>query len=667
MLEAPQLSFGPIRSVLIPTVPGNHSSSCFPKQSHPQIHPNTVCRKPRWSPIDLSLNSDVSFHTAIEVFNLAATEVGLPPSLPFRGPPLSLSFLERQRSLKVPAAWRSEPSPRLLSGTISREWRGHDQCDPSSWVSEKDQGHMSQRAAAPFLRSNRPTQSSSPSQGSPQKADPETLQDASHTPPPAGLPRPATTVTPVATESQQNEVVTARASNPEKTPISPNNSRSFGVHSILNPAQHETSEALQQEKESRLSQGTTRPLVTSRSSFMGPGNTSHHQQGRSLESSRSRPDENGPSVPTRHMLTPNSPGSATLALSSLQTRNPSVDSTLRAPGQDGRVLSEEAGKQKFVEGSPYTTFPPNASLARSTTFGSLPDPSPFAHTRRTSGGSGLGLVSRSQEPSPSTSQSSYSHISQTSPASGFGLPPRAPQGFSAIGQQVVTPHRQSSNVPTGQPSSISAGGHLFDMAHGSYEMTLDTEHGPLRVPVDVQQASHIADEKRKRNAGASARFRARRKEKEREASQTISSLEKELREAVEERDFYANERNFFRDMASRHAQVPVRPPSPRHRRLPPPPSVSPQFQADEGRGEPPPRNLRRRTSDYQPTTATAPPIAPVASRPPFGPPPAFQVPFSEIRPATGREALPPTSLPPRVDRYDPFRQGSFDRSWNPGR
>jgi hypothetical protein len=85
---------------------------------------------------------------------------------------------------------------------------------------------------------------------------------------------------------------------------------------------------------------------------------------------------------------------------------------------------------------------------------------------------------------------------------------------------------------------------------------LETDQAPIVVPVelDLQQASKMADEKRKRNAEASARFRARRSEKEKEASQTISTLEQELQELREERDFYRNERNYIRDFATRHVE-----------------------------------------------------------------------------------------------------------------
>jgi hypothetical protein len=223
----------------------------------------------------------------------------------------------------------------------------------------------------------------------------------------------------------------------------------------------------------------------------------------------------------------------------------------------------------------------------------------------------------------------------------------------------------------------------YDVAHGSYQMTFDTESGPMVVPVevDVQQASKMADEKRKRNAGASARFRARRKEKEKEANQTIESLQKMIRDLTEEKDFYLGERNFYRDFIARAlgpSQLPLRPPSPQARRLlpPPPPTAltaedasSRWRDASQEGSESPTRSQRRRTGDYAPSFARAPPVSPMTSSQPssYGPslgppPPALQPSPFEARPLhTAGPTLPPSrSLP-----YDPFRRDAYDRSWNP--
>ena len=96
----------------------------------------------------------------------------------------------------------------------------------------------------------------------------------------------------------------------------------------------------------------------------------------------------------------------------------------------------------------------------------------------------------------------------------------------------------------GIPISSSGGQNVYQM------MTLETTSGPVQLPVDVQAASRVADEKKKRNAGASARFRQRRKEKEKEASTTIAKLEQQVRELSEEAAFYRRERDIFKKVLS---------------------------------------------------------------------------------------------------------------------
>lgn len=107
------------------------------------------------------------------------------------------------------------------------------------------------------------------------------------------------------------------------------------------------------------------------------------------------------------------------------------------------------------------------------------------------------------------------------------------------------------------PSSISSSDHTSKMTLGTdgpYSMmTMDTGSELLHVPLDMQSASKVADEKRKRNATASYRFRQRRKEKERETTKKFSELEQKIRKLEEERDYY-------RDIAARTSgQAPLLP------------------------------------------------------------------------------------------------------------
>ncbi len=84
---------------------------------------------------------------------------------------------------------------------------------------------------------------------------------------------------------------------------------------------------------------------------------------------------------------------------------------------------------------------------------------------------------------------------------------------------------------------------VINAAREKYQlMTLDTDHGPIQVPVEVQGASKVADEKRKRNATASHRFRQRRKD-------IIAKLELQLRATTEERDSYQEQAAYFSTVA----------------------------------------------------------------------------------------------------------------------
>ncbi|KAL8832500.1 MAG: hypothetical protein Q9191_000227 [Dirinaria sp. TL-2023a] len=130
-------------------------------------------------------------------------------------------------------------------------------------------------------------------------------------------------------------------------------------------------------------------------------------------------------------------------------------------------------------------------------------------------------------------------------------------------------------------------------------MVFETEQGPVRVPLDVQAASKVADEKRKRNATAFCRFRQRRKEKEQETSNKISNLEAQLREMTEEKAYYQQERDFLQDIVLRN-RIPLspRPLSPRRRRhalVDEPPTPDTETSTQNGG-----RNTRRRTDAYVP-------------------------------------------------------------------
>jgi len=144
------------------------------------------------------------------------------------------------------------------------------------------------------------------------------------------------------------------------------------------------------------------------------------------------------------------------------------------------------------------------------------------------------------------------------------------------------------------PSFISSSDHTSTMTlgtNGQYPMmTMDTGSELLHVPVDMQAASKVADEKRKRNATASHRFRQRRKEKERENTKKFSELEQKIRELEEERDYY-------RDVAAcSSGQAPVLP-QPGQMRLN---SLNAPISQSSARSQDPDCNSGRNASIYAP-------------------------------------------------------------------
>ncbi|KAF2483885.1 hypothetical protein BDY17DRAFT_309248 [Neohortaea acidophila] len=242
----------------------------------------------------------------------------------------------------------------------------------------------------------------------------------------------------------------------------------------------------------------------------------------------------------------------------------------------------------------------------------------------------------SSSASPTTSYSS--HTGQASPASRYestGLTtlsgPYTTNGEIQIGG-ARTASAFEQHHPASIPISSSGAQSVYQM------MTLETSSGTVQLPVDVQAASRVADEKRRRNAGASARFRQRRKEKEREAATTIAALQQDVKELSEQVTFYRGERTYFAQVLSqmpggeRHLS---RPPSPRHHHrrhhaMPPhPPSDSEGYgytsmPDHEARSPNEGRNVRRRTSAY---SLPPPPPPPPQQQPPSMPPPPPQAVF----------------------------------------
>ena len=336
-------------------------------------------------------------------------------------------------------------------------------------------------------------------------------------------------------------------------------SRALDVHTILNPTR-ETSDEPYGRRRSAAHLDSPPPAKHHQ---YGPPSRPHSPYQRPLEP-QGTSDMAGPPPPrsvsqaSRRILTPKSPA---YRMSSL-----------------GRVASGGGGSFSPLQ-SPLGPAPGRAQLSSNpapSTMAVPPIPPGFRHPsspytsvqaapvppRRASSSALPGATSESV--SPSVSYSSFSQQSQTSPAPKYGPMASQPQSRSYN----ASPYDASGNPPVhlqgyGLPSSTTA--------QSNYQMmTLNTDQGPMQIPVDVQAASKMADDKRKRNAGASARFRQRRKEKEREASSTISKLEQEARDLTEERDHYQLERDHFRRIVVEKlgpAFLDPRPPSPRQLRV----------------------------------------------------------------------------------------------------
>lgn len=277
--------------------------------------------------------------------------------------------------------------------------------------------------------------------------------------------------------------------------------------------------------------------------------------------------------PPRRILTPRLPPRSPASLHRAASLN-QLPSTAHNAQQNAPFIVSPRSRPRVVDlgnaGAPALPTPPAAARQ---TYG-FSTSAPFSHptTRRASLSAGRGMRPVSESTSPKSSYSGYSQAEHASPAQyGSSLMPKLSASYTATSSatgpgndRAATPLASDRQGHMGGPVSSSGGQNAYQM------MTLETSSGTVQLPVDVQAASRVADEKRRRNAGASARFRQRRKEKEREASTAISRLEQQLKDLAEDADFYKRERDYFVGVL---LQVPggdrhfPRPPSPRHRRL----------------------------------------------------------------------------------------------------
>ena len=182
------------------------------------------------------------------------------------------------------------------------------------------------------------------------------------------------------------------------------------------------------------------------------------------------------------------------------------------------------------------------------------------------------------------------------------------RGSDASGFSTISPtSSMTSSVEHGRGSPTANAAHHSNYASGNFHFM-----NGLVVPVDTQQGSRLADEKRKRNAGASARFRQRRKEKEKESSHSIQRLETRVKELDDLNGWYRNERDHLRQICINHGlqtQVGPRPASPRPVKMRSNTSAvtTPSDWQQQGeRGNEASRNQRRRVDYFE--GAQVPPL-----------------------------------------------------------
>ncbi|KAK5110931.1 hypothetical protein LTR62_005469 [Meristemomyces frigidus] len=341
--------------------------------------------------------------------------------------------------------------------------------------------------------------------------------------------------------------------------------------------------------------------------------------------------------PVRRILTARSP-SLHRAPSIGQLQPLTGPTIMQQASQSGSPRSRVHALEPGTSGAP--PLPPAPDHARTPYDYTSATPSAEAARRA---GMTVGRSNRaaSGSASPSSSYSSYSQNDQTSPAGQF-------PGYND-GSTNSSADRQRH---MGIPISSSGGQNTYQM------MTLETTSGTVQLPVDVQAASRVADEKRRRNAGASARFRQRRKEKEKEASVTIGRLEQQVKELGEDADFYRRERDHLSaalfQMPSADRYFP-RPLSPRRRRTSivmagSSGRISADYMSESGPRSPQQsRNVRRRRSTLsvaQTPAQTGPQQPSTLFQAPYPPPIVYTTqPPTQQQIPPGRQDLAPLPSP----------------------
>lgn len=334
-------------------------------------------------------------------------------------------------------------------------------------------------------------------------------------------------------------------------------SRSIGVHSILNPTE---SGSYQTSRQISLEIPRLRSPAPQQRSSSSP--LTHISMPSTQNIPNIRPSLS-PGNPPRRIITPVSPAIRYSSITGPARTGAGKISVSQSPF----VQEPSTGVYSVSASGPVPLearhSPPPSQAGRSLPPHSSRHSTPtFHHSRHPS--SGIVTNPSSQETSPSTPHSTYSQFPPHSPsliAGAFhplGPPSLEPQPpFLGMDPLNRTPSRLSA--PTYGEELPSLPG-PSDMQGGRAPM--------IPVVIDLKSGSRSQAEKRKANSDASRRFRNRKKN-EVALEQQIAELTELNQALVEQRDYYRSERDFFRERMSQTVgarQLPARPPSPRHSR-----------------------------------------------------------------------------------------------------
>ncbi|KAB8213176.1 hypothetical protein BDV33DRAFT_197065 [Aspergillus novoparasiticus] len=148
-----------------------------------------------------------------------------------------------------------------------------------------------------------------------------------------------------------------------------------------------------------------------------------------------------------------------------------------------------------------------------------------------------------KETSPTTPISNFSQFRRSSPVATTAPGPQpAPSDMHSTPHKTMEPHVNEEPVvlPGSQPEN-------------------PPDPGMIPCILDLKSGSSSQAEKRKANSDASRRFRNRKRNE-------LQMQAQEIRDLLQERDFYRSERDFYREHVGRlvpSGQIPARPASPR--------------------------------------------------------------------------------------------------------